>query len=1095
MASLVVGVVGAAVGFAVGGPSGALYGFQIGATIGGVLFPGSLPTQYGPRLADLKVQVSTYGTMINIYYGTIRGAGNVIWSSDIRETKHKKKQGGKGGPSQTTVTYTYSVSAAVSLCVGEILGVRKIWADNTLMYDVSDTNYGSIIANATHLKIYTGSETQLPDPTIESYLGVGNVPAYRGQAYVVFTDFQLEKFGNRLPNFTFEVVATGSTADHVTYVSEFAGEDYGTYQAFAYNPLLNEVWTTVYLPDPPYADVARVDAITGDLIGFVGLPDYIGGSEIIYDNYNKCMWVLGDESLPTTFYKIDAGTGAVLATGLGNSFVFMPDYYTGQVWTCDLTDSRNLIHIDVDTLAVINTYTLPFFIGAATYGPENGMWIASFTSAQLFKIDRDNGTATEIYDFVASGDVPSVFNDIIDLAYDQTRDILWVYFIDTSIPNSRIIGFNQNTNTVISNHTFAGTFVSPYNVPSTNPSIKFYDPYADYFWLVESGSGAITGINASTFETEVTLASSTYRISYNGYIDSSLTGTLMFLGHPGGIAVGILRYNRLSLTAPYLDEVVTDLSVKALLSPSDINVGQLASDLVHGYGISRQTTVRSCIEQLQQGYFFDAVESDNVVKFVKRGQSVAVTIPLEDLGAHDSGSEVPDLINLTRMQEVDLPSTVNVVYFNPDADYQNNTQQSRRLIGATGEIQTIEMPIVFTDSEARQIVDKSMFNFWTARNSITFKTSNYYAIYEPTDVIVVGDYTVRIVKKNEDDPTGISWEAVFEDNYVYTQTSVGTPAGPVDQVIIGIPVATNLVLMDIPMLRDQDNNAGFYYASNGYLNGWAGAVVFKSDDNGDSYNEVDSATNGADIGVTTTVLGNFTRNAFDEKNTVNVRLGAGQTISSVSRLSVLNGNNAALIGDEIVQYMTATLEPNGSYTLSGLLRGRRGTEWAMGTHAIGERFVNLETSTISRVNSSSDEIGLLRLYKGVTIGDTLANTQVRQFTNTAISLKPYSPCHLGGGRNTSSDVIINWERRSRTNGAWNNGTDAALGEETESYDIEIWDSSYSTLKRTLTSTTTTKTYTSAQQVTDFGGNQSTVYVRIYQKSAVVGRGYKLEGTV
>jgi len=43
----------------------------------------------------------------------------------------------------------------------------------------------------------------------------------------------------------------------------------------------------------------------------------------------------------------------------------------------------------------------------------------------------------------------------------------------------------------------------------------------------------------------------------------------------------------------------------------------------------------------------------------------------------------------------------------------------------------------------------------------------------------------------------------------------------------------------------------------------------------------------------------------------------------------------------------------------------------------------------------------------------------------------------------------------------------------------------------LTSPTTT--YTAAQQTSDFGGVQSTVYWRVYQLSSVFGRGYGADG--
>ena len=71
-----------------------------------------------------------------------------------------------------------------------------------------------------------------------------------------------------------------------------------------------------------------------------------------------------------------------------------------------------------------------------------------------------------------------------------------------------------------------------------------------------------------------------------------------------------------------------------------------------------------------------------------------------------------------------------------------------------------------------------------------------------------------------------------------------------------------------------------------------------------------------------------------------------------------------------------------------------------------------------------------------------------------------------------------------------------IGEASEAYEIDIYDGSgYSTVKRTLTASTPAAAYTSAQQVTDFGANQGTLYVRVYQLSATVGRGYPLTTSI
>lgn len=55
------------------------------------------------------------------------------------------------------------------------------------------------------MRVYRGFGDQSPDPLIEGVEGTSNAPAYRGTAYVVFDGLALEKFGNRLPQLTFEV--------------------------------------------------------------------------------------------------------------------------------------------------------------------------------------------------------------------------------------------------------------------------------------------------------------------------------------------------------------------------------------------------------------------------------------------------------------------------------------------------------------------------------------------------------------------------------------------------------------------------------------------------------------------------------------------------------------------------------------------------------------------------------------------------------------------------------------------------------------------------------------------------------------------------
>ncbi len=215
MADIVLPVVGGVTGFVLGGPSGAVLGANLGAGLASTFFARTqrvqLPTQEGPRLADLRAQVSTYGNMIPQVFGTMRLAGNVIWSTDIKEVKTEKTTtqtsggGGKGGgggsvsTSQTSVTYEYFVTLAIAICEGPIDEIIRVWADSkVLTADILSSAQGKY-------NVHLGDEAQDVDDILAKYMPAGTIPAYRGIAYVVIEDFPLAAYGNRIPNFTFEV--------------------------------------------------------------------------------------------------------------------------------------------------------------------------------------------------------------------------------------------------------------------------------------------------------------------------------------------------------------------------------------------------------------------------------------------------------------------------------------------------------------------------------------------------------------------------------------------------------------------------------------------------------------------------------------------------------------------------------------------------------------------------------------------------------------------------------------------------------------------------------------------------------------------------
>jgi len=353
-------------------------------------------------------------------------------------------------------------------------------------------------------------------------------------------------------------------------------------------------------------------------------------------------------------------------------------------------------------------------------------------------------------------------------------------------------------------------------------------------------------------------------------------------------------------------------------------------------------------------------------------------------------------------------------------------------------------------------------------------------------------YLVRILKRT-DSGARIEWEGQLDDAPAYSSSAPGATV-QTDDTTLATSGPAILELMDIPILRDMDDNAGFYAAMTGVLGGWHGGVLFGSADDVD-FAQLGAVSQSAAIGVATSALGNFQGgNVFDELSTVTVQLTGG-TLSSATEAAVCGGSNWALLGSEIIAFKNATLVTGTTYRLTGILRGRFGTESGMTTHVSGERFVLLLPAGMIRPDRPASELNVSRYYRGVSYGQAVSSATSKAFANSCAGLKPLPGVYLRGFRNASSDLSITWVRRTRVGGDWRDFVDASLGETTESYEVDIRNAGNTATLRTIASSTPSVTYTAAQQTTDFGSPQSSINVRVYQLSSVVGRGFPVSGAI
>ena len=1061
------GIVGGAIGFLVGGPGWALRGAQIGMMAGGLIDPPKGPVINGPRLDDLSVQTSTYGAFIPRVYGSVAISGNVFWlkGNALTEVKTTTTTGGKGGPVQTTNTWSYYASFAVGLCEGPIDGVRRIWIGGQLWYDAGAGDIASVIASnqkAELFTLYRGTDTQTADPLIQADHGVANVPAYRGLAYLVFDNLPLEKYGNSLLGAQVKVEVVMSAA-----ANRYSGTQTLPVAGF---------WQALGASADKLVAVAEDNSYSGSLLG-------MGEGTWISHASQAGMW-FRVRYLNNQFIAVGAypGTYQVMTSANGSAWTpVVTPTNARYIWDIAFSGGRYVLVHKYETNALANPTDYVYsgsdladlsvsrlpevsnWIGIAT---QNSIWLA-VTILSNGAISTDGGLSWAAVTLPA--DTGRIGAHIHQGYFVVIGDSYLAYSADGVSWSTKAMPTHTSTDFAVDDKRIW--------VPNTG-GVLFSEDLGDTWTTISTGG--ITLHNLCLM---------------NGLLYGTVNG--------GTSTVYVISPTGLSSNATTLGAIVSAECLKSnLLGVSDIDVSEL-TDSVRGYRVSQLGAIRSGLDQLRAAWPFDVVQHGYVIKFKRRGAAAVATISAGELDARAAGAEPGVSITDAREMSLILPRRVSLKYLDSTREYDINEQYAERINTDAVNETALDLPIVFSGSEAAGKAETLLYLYWMERYDVALTLPPSHANLEPGDVITVnGDfatYSLRLTSTHHLPDGRVECQAKYASASIYTPAAQGEE-GQSTGAVLSVDGPSLYVPLDIPLLRDADDRAGFPVAMTGYLSGWPGGILYSSADNGQSWSDVTAFTApGAVIGYASNSLTAHGGTVYDFASTLAVRLYQG-TLASVTEAQLFAGNNWFAYGAdgrwEIIAARTATLQPDGSYILQDFLRGQHGTEWASGLHATGDRLVLLDDAVLQFISVNASAIGSARLYRGITTGKALDSDADLSFGYAGVNLECLSPVSLSGSRHPSTnDWTLTWTRRSRFAG-WRDYVDAPLGETSESYEVDIYSSgSYATLKRTLTASTPTVSYTSAQQVTDFGSNQATLYVKVYQLSATVGRGYALTQSI
>lgn len=1018
--STIGGVVGAAIGFYFGGPQGAQWGWMIGSAIGGYVDPEKIK---GPQLTDAMTQTSRDGVPITQGEGTFKTAGNLIWQQPGPPTPHSsKKRQGKGGPEVESFTYTRSF--AIGVCRGilrddglydPIAGFLMVKHNGKLVYDARPDDVllalgmttaqlsMSRAASAAFLqkvRFYTGGEGQLPDPTIEAWKGAGNALGYPGLAYLVGIDFDVTALQGAIGQFEFVVSTVGTEGESTVGADVAALSNTGSFSFGS-----GTEWPGPY--ESPPGSVDRIAYIDGVLVGYNNgiLGAYYSldrgatwtalstaiQSETPVARISAAKWVMVDN---TDIYTSNNGVGWTAAAINGGTY--------GSL-VC-IGGHRDLV-VTGDNAGRVKRST-DMAVGFTT---------PALTVLGTAKITAVSRSENEIHNVV-------IANQNGGMAYWDTNTQTWIGITTPFAGEVTAIYYANFTYVAVS--PVSGIAYSENGINwtlATAPGISPRDvTYTSGLWVVGGGGSGNPAIATSPDAITWTLATELFNGDYihsvagvpcsgtaipdapGWYVepDGSLCGPTGAPLAPGKIVLG---------------EFVAKIFKRWGLSTSQYDVSQL-TDLIDGYRYTLDGTGADAIlAPTMQGYFYDIADWDGKLHCVKRGGPSLFTITDDDLAERDG-----EAVEWETIQDSELLRKVTVGAFVPEANYEITTQDYERRAGtilAQGE-QSIGLPITIDSTALKRIAEKRVNVGWAEREKAKFCLPVKFSRITATDPGTYIDrngraHRIRAMDKQEEGGV-LMFEAPRDRQEAYVGTVTGVapnqPTFP-GAALIG---PTQLVVMNLPVLREADDAVGLYVAGRGYFSGWNGGQVQVSTDSGASYSGAAEITQASTIGYTATT---FAAGSAEITDTQSLTVRLPDAPESVDYATLLRySNRAAIQSDggawEVMQFQTVTSLGDGFYTLSGgIIRGRYGT--TPGAAAAGATFVLIDSS-LQFVRAERWMIGQTLQVRAVSYGTDpdAAGAQSVNFT-TAASQTEWRPFMVAATRDGSNNVTVTGYVRAR----------------------------------------------------------------------------------
>lgn len=460
-------------------------------------------------------------------------------------------------------------------------------------------------------------------------------------------------------------------------------------------------------------------------------------------------------------------------------------------------------------------------------------------------------------------------------------------------------------------------------------------------------------------------------------------------------------------TDPLLGDIVMDLCKQAGIPTDQVDTSELYSekDTVPGLLVDSDDGLDKPISWLMDMFQFDKTQHGKRLRFVKRGKQPVAGIPYADLVT--TGNKA--VLQQSRVRGKDLPAEVLINHIDPTAGFSANKQTANRRsnLMTTEAKRKIDSRVVLTPDQAGTAALISLKAAWGEQREYKFSTTIRYAAIVPADVVEVEDangdlHRVRITEKNEDGAV-IDWEAVQDAGpTVYVDTAMsGVGLPPPISTTPGNVGDTQLEILNLPVQRDQDDELGLYIAARGASSGWSGYTLYYSIDGGTTYQEAYTSDKIANIGETLTTM---------TPSSTSVEVLVPYPLSSINSAQLAAGGNRAVVGDEEIQYLNASLigmtGDQYHYNLTGIVRGVLHTE--KDSWGAGIRFVAIDEAVIF-LQLQREYYGQTLYYKAVSSGQVADDvTPVSYAFTHAASQTEWAVTGVTVTEASPSGITVSW---------------------------------------------------------------------------------------